>query len=551
MTLARQTSFEDMGMPLSEVTFCVLDLETTGGSAAQCEITEIGGARYRLGEELGSFQTLVNPGSPIPPFITVLTGITQAMVVEAPSVETALPSFLEFIGDAVIVGHNIRFDMAFLSTAARRLGYPPLTNRTVDTVGLARRLVRPEVRNLKLSTLADYFRSPVKPTHRALDDARATAHVLWGLLERAGSLGVTALEDLLELPTARGSAHYGKIHLADDLPRRPGVYLFKDRNGTIFYIGKAANLRSRVRSYFYGDNRRSVTNMLRELDSVEFRVCESTLEAEVTEIRLIHAHRPRHNRRSCPPKASHFVKLTDEAFPRLSLVRTVRPDTDVYLGPFRSRRGAEAVMLALWDAVRVRRCTHKPGSRTTVCAMAQIGAALCPCDGTLTQDEYAPVTETLANGVLGRPDLLLDPLAERIRRLSDEQRFEEAATIRDRHLALARALDRRRAWQAMQAAGMIEVEAGDGDRAVLDRGHLVHAWRAGSHPPLIPAPIAGAPTTPVPPDVLVAEEAHLLWRWITSAGARLVAGEGALALPVPAVSVLTTLEAAEASRPPP
>jgi hypothetical protein len=103
----------------------------------------------------------------------------------------------------------------------------------------------------------------------------------------------------------------------------------------------------------------------------------------------------------------------------------------------------------------------------------------------------------------------------------------------------------------MQAAGMIEVEAGDGDRAVLDRGHLVHAWRAGSHPPLIPAPIAGAPTTPVPPDVLVAEEAHLLWRWITSAGARLVAGEGALALPVPAVSVLTTLEAAEASRPPP
>ena len=118
MTLARQTSFEDMGLPLSEVTFCVLDLETTGGSAAQCEITEIGGARYRLGEELGSFQTLVNPGSPIPPFITVLTGITQAMVVEAPPVETALPAFLEFIGDAVIVGHNIRFDMSFLSAAA-------------------------------------------------------------------------------------------------------------------------------------------------------------------------------------------------------------------------------------------------------------------------------------------------------------------------------------------------------------------------------------------------------------------------------------------------
>ncbi|MGH8911999.1 MAG: exonuclease domain-containing protein, partial [Acidimicrobiia bacterium] len=134
MTLARQTTFDDMGMPLSEVTFCVLDLETTGGSPQQCEITEMGGARYRLGQEIGSFQTLVNPGSPIPPFITILTGITQAMVVEAPQVDAALPAFLEFIGDAVVVGHNIRFDMSFLAAAARRLGYPPLTNRTVDTV---------------------------------------------------------------------------------------------------------------------------------------------------------------------------------------------------------------------------------------------------------------------------------------------------------------------------------------------------------------------------------------------------------------------------------
>ena len=88
MTLARQASFDDMGLPLSEVTFCVLDLETTGGSAADCEITEIGAARYRMGDEIGVFQTLVNPGSPIPPFITILTGITQTMVVEAPRIAT-------------------------------------------------------------------------------------------------------------------------------------------------------------------------------------------------------------------------------------------------------------------------------------------------------------------------------------------------------------------------------------------------------------------------------------------------------------------------------
>lgn len=540
MPVAFQPSFDDLGVPLSEVTFCVLDLETTGGSAATCEITEVGAARYRMGEELGSLQTLVNPGVALPPFITVLTGITQAMVVEAPPVEAVLPTLLEFVGDAVVVGHNLRFDLSFLDAAARRLGYPAVSNRTLDTVALARRLVRAEVRNLKLATLAAHFRSPVTPTHRALDDARATAYVLWGLLERAGSLGVTALEDLLQLPTARGSAHYRKIRLADDLPRRPGVYMFKDRNGAIFYIGKATNLRSRVRSYFYGDERRSVANMMRELADIEYRVCESPLEAEVTELRMIHSHRPRHNRRSRPPKASHYVKLTTEEFPRLSLVRTLREEADCYLGPFRSRRAAETVMLAIWDALPIRRCTHRPGSRPTACGMAQLGVALCPCDGSLSAGEYRPVIETLLRGIDSDPELLLEPLAERMRRLAAEQRYEEAGSVRDRHRALARALQRRQAWQALQRAGTIEVEGPEGDRAVIGRGRLLHAWRASSHPPLVAAP-AEPPVSPfpVPHDVLVAEEAHLLWRWMTAEGARLVAAEGPLALPAAPIRELS------------
>ena len=211
-----------MGASLHTVPFCVLDLETTGATAADCEITEIGAVRYVGGDLDGTFQTLVDPGVEIPPFITVLTGITEAMVLKAPSIEQALPAFLEFIGEAVIVGHNIRFDMSFLDAAAKRLGYGRLPNRTVDTIGLARRLVRAEVRNLKLSSLAMHFRSPTRPTHRALDDARATAHVFFSLLERAGTLGVTHLDELLTLPTARGAAHYDKIELTKDLPRRPG-----------------------------------------------------------------------------------------------------------------------------------------------------------------------------------------------------------------------------------------------------------------------------------------------------------------------------------------
>lgn len=528
--IAFQPSFDDLSTPLFDVTFCVVDLETTGGSPADCSITEIGAVKYHGGELIGTFQTLVDPGLPIPPSITVLTGITQAMVIDAPPIETALPSFLEFCGDAVIVGHNVRFDLSFLNAAAMRLGYGRLPNKSTDTAALARRLVRSEVRNLRLQSLAAHFRSPVTPNHRALEDARATAHVFWALLERAGSLGVTNLDDLLQLPTARGSAHYSKIRLTEDLPRRPGVYIFKDRNGTPIYVGKASNLRARVRQYFYGDTRRSVANLMKELDSIEHQVCTSVLEAEVTELRLIGAHRPRHNRRSRPPKNSHFVKLTDEAYPRLSVVRTVRDDGITYLGPFRSKRAADEVVLALWDAVPIRRCRAKPGSRTGRCAPAQMGVAACPCDGSLDPDAYARVVDQLISAIDDAPAVLLDPLAEKMRRLADTQRYEEAAWTRDRHDALAKTLHRRRQWQALTGAGWLELEGSDGTTVVIDHGVLVETRPRGEPPRLRnPEP---APTPEVAPSVEASEEVAIIWRWLETSRVKLVECTGTFSSPL-------------------
>ncbi|MCB2223660.1 MAG: DEDD exonuclease domain-containing protein [Actinobacteria bacterium] len=542
MALPRQQTFDDLGAPLIDVPFCILDLETTGGSAASCEITEIGAVRYQGGALTGTFQTLVNPGAPIPPFITVLTGITQAMVVEAPRIDEALPTFLEFIGDAVIVGHNVRFDLSFLNAAAERLGYGRLPNRSVDTAGLARRLVRKDVRNLKLGTLAAHFRARTVPNHRALEDARATADVLWGLLEIAGTLGVTHLEDLLALPTARGSAHYGKIALTDGLPRKPGVYLFRDRNGEVFYVGKAKNLRTRVRSYFYGDTRRKIETMLRELDHIEHRVCATELEAEVAEVRLIIANRPRHNRRSRPGKAPHWIKLTDEAFPRLSVVRKPNGPGTLLFGPFRGAAAARPVVEALWDAVPVRRCTGRPGSREAACAPAQLGVAMCPCDGTLPEGDYAEVVERIVAGVSAEPDLLLGPLAQRIASLAATERFEEAAWVRDRHRALARSLERRRAWQTLQRAGTIHAAEDDGaSAALIERGRLVAAWADGSHPPLLRISAPEPDPPPLPADLGDAEEAHLVWRWLTSGRVRLLEAGGVIAEPRRPVQALQSV----------
>jgi DNA polymerase-3 subunit epsilon len=167
--------------------------------------------------------------------------------------------------------------------------------------------------------------------------------------------------------------------------------------------------------------------------------------------------------------------------------------------------------------------------------MAQLGIALCPCDGTLSESAYRPVVERLVAGIEQDPALLLEPLAERVASLAAEQRFEEAAWARDRHHALARALDRRRAWQALQSAGRVWAESEDGS-AVIDAGRLVTAW-PGEDRPLIPSPAAEAPS-PVPRGSVDAEEAHLLWRWLTSGRVRILESQGPLSLPIRPVRAL-------------
>ncbi len=547
---ARQLTFDDRGIPLYDVTFCVLDLETTGGSPRDCEITEIGAVKYRGGDVIGTFATLVNPQTGIPPFITILTGITQQMVVEAPTIDVALPSFVEFCRGTVIVGHNVRFDLSFLDAASRRLSQPligsePEGRQQVDTVRLARRLIRADVRDLTLASLARHFRSPIEPIHRALADAKATAHVFHSLLERAGTIGVTGLDDLLVLPTARGAAHYGKIKLTDGLPRRPGVYLFRDRDNRVIYVGKAENLRSRVRAYFYGDERRRIADLLRQLHRIEHRVCAHGLEAEVAELRLIHAHLPRFNQRSRPPKRTYFVRLTDEEFPRLSVAHKLGGNSRLWLGPFRSKRQADLVVEALWAATPIRRCNGKPGKRSGACAPAQMGVALCPCAGGLDSGTYRAMIDDIVEASTWSPSHILDPIAEKMLRLAAERRFEEAAQMRDRHHALARALERRRAWTALSSGGRVQLESNDGAMVLVDHGRLVEAWQSDAAIPplaisvLTDAHADGMSASPVPPTMAAAEEAHLIWQWMTSGRVRMAASSGPIGLPVIPIPHLT------------
>ncbi|MGH7357308.1 MAG: DEDD exonuclease domain-containing protein [Acidimicrobiia bacterium] len=517
MALPRPVSFDELGTPLAKVTFVIIDLETTGGAPGQDRITEVGAVKYRGGECLGTFQTLVNPGVPIPPLITVLTGITESMVAPAPTIAAVLPPLRDFLGlslvpderppDAVIVGHNIRFDLAFLNAAFAAHGFGPLPHRHIDTLRLARRLLRDDVPNLRLLTLARHLRAPTVPCHRALEDARATAEVLHALLERSTALGVLGLDDLLALPTLAGHPSAAKLSLTARLPRATGVYFFRDAAGRVLYVGKAANLRARVRSYFGSDDRRRVPQLLRETASVDHRCCAGPLEAAVRELRLIQSHEPRFNRQSKAWRSYVSIELTlRERFPRLSIVREPRQPEGCALGPLSSRRSAQLVQEAIETALPLRRCTRRVGRRAPLlgspCVPAQLGVAHCPCSGETSEIDYATVVDRSARALTTTPRLLLEPIEARLRGLVGRERFEEAAVTRDRLRALLRALERRRLVGELHAAGYLRLETAHGE-VELQHGRLV----LDDEPP--PAPLAPGP---LPREAI--DEVLLVARWL-------------------------------------
>ena len=542
-----QLTLEEVGTPLSEVTFVVVDLETTGGTPATAGITEIGAVKVRGGQVLGEFQTLVDPGGPVPAFIATLTGITTSMVRGMPRIEQVLPAFLEFARGAVLVAHNAAFDVGFLRAACVEHGYDWPSPQVLDTVALARRAVtRDEVPNHKLSTLAAFFRATVTPDHRALSDARATVDVLHALLGRLGPLGVTHLEDLATATDPVPPARRRKRHLADGLPDAPGVYQFRDARGEILYVGTATSLRTRVRSYFTAaEHRRRMEEMVGLAEEVVPIVCGTVLEARVRELRLIAEHSPRYNRRSRFPERMPWVRLTREPYPRLSVVREVRPDgpdgeAEAHIGPFSSRAAAQQAVDALHAAFAVRQCSPRlprvPSPTASPCALAGMGRCGAPCTGGQDPQEYDAVVAAVRTAMTADPTVVVEVHARRIAVLTAAERFEEAAAWRDRLAAFLRGAARaQRSRRIASHAELVAARPADGgwELVVVRHGRLgaTTTTPRGADPrPAIAALRATAEHVPVP--VLPATSAHpeetdLVLGWLEEPGVRLVdVGDG-------------------------
>lgn len=541
-----QPAFDDPdfdwgGRPLHDTTFCVVDLETTGGSPAKgSRITEIGAVKVRAGEVVGEFQTLVNPDQSIPAFITVLTGITDQMVIEAPRIAEVLPSFLEFARGSVLVAHNAPFDVGFLKHAARELQIDWPGFDVLDTAVIARRvLLRDEVPNVKLATLAARF-SSVTPDHRALTDARATVDVLHALFERLGAWNVSTVEEVASFTSKVTPQQRRKRHLADGLPDAPGVYLFRDARDEVLYVGTSKRLRARVRSYFTkAETRSRMGEMIALAERVEAVVCATDVEARVRKLRLIDRHRPPYNRRSKFPERAMWLRITQEPWPRISLVRSV-VDGATHIGPFGSRRQAEAAMATLHDAYRIRQCTGRLPvvSRRSPCVLAELGQCLSPCDGSVSPEVYAAEVERLRAAITGDPVEVVTHLERRMADLAAAQRYEDAAVLRDRAAGLVRSV--RRTQRLDSLAAVPELVAA----APADDGWQVHAIRHGrlAAAAVLPHHVATTPgatarwvdtllataetvePAPRPRPAALTEETETLLRWLETPGVRVVRG---------------------------
>jgi DNA polymerase-3 subunit epsilon len=558
-----QRTFDELGRPLRDITFCVVDLETTGGSAAAGSmITEVGAVKVRGGEVLGEFQTLVNPHRAIPPFIAVLTGISDSMVAGAPPIEQVLPQFLEFAAGCVLVAHNAPFDVGFLKHFAAEQGRPWPRFEVLDTAVLARRVVtREETPNCKLASLAQLFGASTVPNHRALSDARATVDVLHGMMARLGNLGVQTLEELQTFTSRVTTAQRRKRHLAEHLPHAPGVYLFRDSAGRVLYVGTSKDLRTRVRTYFTASETRSrmgqMVTLANEVQGIE---CATPLEAGVRELRLIAEHKPKFNRRSRFPERVHWVKLTSEPWPRLALVRKVLDDGAEYLGPFSSRKTAERAVAALHEAFPIRQCTGRlPRTPSlTACALAEMGRCLSPCDLSVTHDDYAGLVDRVRLGLVDDPAHVIDAMRLRMDALVVDERFEEAGRFRDRLSAFIRGAARTQRIHALTRCPEVVAARKEDGRWVV---HVVRHGRlaaAGVIPPGADASlwVLDLQTTaetvlpgPGPLPASTAEEAELILRWLESDGVRLVHVEGEWTCPVGgATRHLAVHDAVEASR---
>lgn len=380
----KQLTFDASGKAIIDTTFVVLDCETTGLNPKSDAITELAAIKICGGETVGSFHSLINPLRPLPARISMLTGITQDQLKDCPTFEELAPTFLEFLGDSIVVGHNVKFDINFLNSGLERANFPILSNAFLDTLSMAKKIIPREVPNFKLSTLAQYCRSESSPTHRAYADVEATIEVFHYLIERSSSIGIAGLNDLFTIPGLQKRERFLKKDLSIDAPKLPGVYMFVSSDDEILYVGTSKNIKKRLYSYFVSDDRSRISKMLTRASRIEYITTPTQFEARVAELRLLQALAPEYNVADVRPSRMNYVVADPNELAPTFRVKPKQSDAGlIQYGPFTSRKIAESFCEALQYVFRLRTCSNscQRGKKavTSQCLNSIRGVHSCFC----------------------------------------------------------------------------------------------------------------------------------------------------------------------------
>ena len=440
----------DVLTSLHDTVFTVFDVETTGLSALNNRMTELGIVKLRGGEIIDEYETLMNPGEFIPPYITQMTGITNEMVHKKPSFDELAPVILDFIGSnnsssVILGGHNVRFDYGFLNESLLRAGYNKLEHPSLCTARLARRLSR-SLPSKSLDSLKRHFGIHSKRKHRAIDDARATAQILSIFIEQlVTEFEFETIDDVVGFQfkkiydDSKTTARFKKLKInLKEVPQKPGIYFMFNKNDEIIYIGKAKSLKERLGSYFYHNTSHStkVKKLVRFVHKVEWETTGSELSALLAESRMIKSHKPRFNSAIKSYRKFPFIKIdVNRAFPKIQKVYEILPDGAKYYGPFASSFTVNNLIERINRLYKLRKCDDinlRPVKNHSTCMYFEIGQCGAPCNFTTTAPEYHREVKRVDKFLLSDSEEGAVRYLEREMEIAaDEMNFEHASHLRD------------------------------------------------------------------------------------------------------------------------
>ena len=440
-----------------DVPFIIVDVETTGTSPKTNRLTDIACITVLGGEIISEYQSLVNPHQPIPEFIERMTGITNKMARNAPEASIVMPKIQKLFAqeDVVFTAHNAQFDLPFVNQTLTLTGMKPITNASLCTLKLARRILNKDLKK-NLGSVSDFFNIRIENRHRAYGDAYATAKVLicfLNILEQ--EYDIHDIEELLHFQQRPANAYRASVTLMKRLepvistiPHEPGVYYFFDKYEKLLYIGKAKSLKDRVMSYFRSStmSSRKIKSLRKKINDIKWECTGTELAALLRESQEIKKYRPPYNTMDKVYKQYPFIKLnTGKKFPDIEISFGLDIDTGEYFGPFRSIGLAGEILRTIEKNFKLRKCNKNinDSKPSQPCLFYQLDKCYSPCSHSINEEGYNVEVQKVKDYLSGYSRGVIQQFEQKMQEASDKLEFEKAQVFKDQIHELRRLFEKK------------------------------------------------------------------------------------------------------------